>query len=258
MESILAQLIEARQRAGLSLAELHKRTLIPLQQLEYLEALEFDKIGPSVYVKGFIRRYAQEVGVDPDSLWQVESYHTPLAAPVRPTRTRTTWRSLSISILRIIAIVAVLALAAVLVYKAVVSLGDPELPPPPDPPIDVPQPEPEPVPPPPEPEPEPTVIIEPVNVDNSEAIYSVHNASELDIVLVFSGKCWTLVTADSIKIVEKTFTAGQEFVVSAKSIARIRFGAPARVSVVVNGVPVETPQVLKGFNLEIQLAIAED
>lgn len=258
MESIIAQLKEARLHAGLSLEELQERTLIPLKHLEYLEALEFDKIGPSVYIKGFIRRYAQEVGIDPDSLWQVESYHTPLAEPIRPGRTKVAWRNVGVPILRTVAIIAVLAIAAVLVYKAVLYLKGSELPLPPEPPPaeqtdPTPEPEPE-----PEPQPAPEIKINTIKNDSSEAIYSVENASQIEVVLEFSGKCWTLVHADENKIAEKTFTAGQDYTVTAAKNIRIRFGAPARATVSINGLPIEIPKVLKGFNLEVQLVMPGD
>jgi cytoskeletal protein RodZ len=259
VEQIVTQLIEARHKAGLSLEDLHKLTMIPIRQLEFLESYQFDEIGPSVYVKGFIRRYAQEVGIDPDSLWQLEASLLPLASPARPRHSRQPLRNYLIPILRILAILVILFLAGVLIYKAISSYLDPGPPSPPAPPGQQqedpsPQPEPEPE---PQPEPEPEVTIEPVQEDNSEAIYLVHNAKSLEITLAFSGKCWTRMTVDGEKAGERTFTTGQQHQLTAAGTVRIRFGAPINVSVAVNGVAVEIPDIRKGFNLEIRLAPAE-
>ena len=134
MEQIVSQLIEARKKAGLSLEDLHKLTMIPVRQLEYLESCQFDKIGPSVYVKGFLRRYAAEVGIDPDSLWQIESSYLPLTAPVKVSRSRTPLKNYLIPIGRILAVLAILLLVGGLIYKAYLSFNSPVPPEPPAPP----------------------------------------------------------------------------------------------------------------------------
>lgn len=252
MEKILNELIKAREKAGLSLEDIHDRTLIPLRQLSLLEAGEFTKIGPPVYIKGFMRRYAQEVGIDPDSLWQVESSAMPLAPPVKTKHSPQIFRNYLLSALRILVIMAIFVLVGVLIYRAVISSRDPGLPTPPSPPgpeepAPEPQPEPE-----PEPEPEPQPTLEQVSADASEAIYLVKNTSTLAITIDFTGNCWTRITAGNQKIGEKTFTAGQQHQVASAETVRIRFGAPINARVTVNGLPIELPALRAGFNLEIR------
>ena len=58
---------EARERAGFSLSDLAARTRIPLSSLRAMEQNDFAKLPPGIFVRSFIRSYAQEVGVDPVS-----------------------------------------------------------------------------------------------------------------------------------------------------------------------------------------------
>ena len=57
----------ARERAGFSLPDLAARTRIPLNLLRAIEQNDFAKVPPGIFVRSFIRSYAQEVGVDPVS-----------------------------------------------------------------------------------------------------------------------------------------------------------------------------------------------
>ena len=54
----------ARERAGFSLPDLAARTRIPLKSLRAIEQNEFSKVPPGIFVRSFIRTYAQEVGLD--------------------------------------------------------------------------------------------------------------------------------------------------------------------------------------------------
>ena len=54
----------ARQRKGLTIADLSRATKIKESQLERLEAQQLDALPAEVFVVGFIKAYAREVGVD--------------------------------------------------------------------------------------------------------------------------------------------------------------------------------------------------
>jgi cytoskeleton protein RodZ len=56
----------ARQRKGLTIADLSRATKIKESQLERLEAAQMDALPAEVFVVGFIKAYAREVGVDCD------------------------------------------------------------------------------------------------------------------------------------------------------------------------------------------------
>ncbi len=55
----------ARERRGLSLTQLSSTTKIPLTHLEAMEANVFELVPPGIFVRGFLRAYAREVGLDP-------------------------------------------------------------------------------------------------------------------------------------------------------------------------------------------------
>lgn len=62
-----ALLAAARVRAGLSLDEVARRSCVPREALCALEADAWEHLPAMVYVRGFLRLYAREVGVDPEA-----------------------------------------------------------------------------------------------------------------------------------------------------------------------------------------------
>lgn len=54
----------ARQKKGLTIADLSRATKIKESQLERLEAAAMDSLPAEVFVVGFIKAYAREVGID--------------------------------------------------------------------------------------------------------------------------------------------------------------------------------------------------
>jgi len=55
----------AREQAGFSVDELAARTRIPAKTLRAIEENHFDRVPSGIFVRSFIRTYANEVGVDP-------------------------------------------------------------------------------------------------------------------------------------------------------------------------------------------------
>ncbi len=68
LEQIGQQLKVARDGSGLSLSQIHERTKIPFNHLEAIEQGNFDDLPEPVYVSGFIKRYADCVGLDGQQL----------------------------------------------------------------------------------------------------------------------------------------------------------------------------------------------
>jgi len=68
MTDIGNQLREAREARGLSLEQVHKATRVKRVYLEAIESGRFDDLPGLVQVRGFVRSYANTVGIDPDSL----------------------------------------------------------------------------------------------------------------------------------------------------------------------------------------------
>ena len=69
-----AMLQGARERRGLSLDELAHRTKISVRVLRAIEGNAFHLVPQGIFVRGYLRAYAREVGVDPDAT--VEQYLT--------------------------------------------------------------------------------------------------------------------------------------------------------------------------------------
>lgn len=68
LRSVAQQLVQAREVQGISLEEIATKTFIPMRTLKALESGETFKLPESIFVQGFIRRYAKLVGLDGDAL----------------------------------------------------------------------------------------------------------------------------------------------------------------------------------------------
>jgi len=70
MESFGAYLRNLRESQGKTLDEISESTKVASANLDFLERDRYDLLPPKVFVKGFIRAYAQEMGVDPKEIIQ--------------------------------------------------------------------------------------------------------------------------------------------------------------------------------------------
>lgn len=66
MESFGQYLKSLREEAGKSVEEIAENTKIAVTNLQFLEQDRYDLLPPRVFVKGFIRSYVQELGLDAD------------------------------------------------------------------------------------------------------------------------------------------------------------------------------------------------
>lgn len=73
------QLRQARENARISLKTISKQSKIPLHKLRALEDDNYSNLGAAIFIKGYIRQYAQHVGVDAKAL--VEQYEKKSALP---------------------------------------------------------------------------------------------------------------------------------------------------------------------------------
>ncbi len=62
------RLAAARQELGLSVSEIAGRTRIPSSSITAIEDDDWIALPAPVYVRGFLRLYAQEVGLDPEAI----------------------------------------------------------------------------------------------------------------------------------------------------------------------------------------------
>jgi transcriptional regulator with XRE-family HTH domain len=65
-----AALRKAREAKGLTASQLAAATRMKVQMVEELEAEDFSRVAAPIYGKGFIRLYAEHVGLDPEPLIQ--------------------------------------------------------------------------------------------------------------------------------------------------------------------------------------------
>ena len=63
---------EVRERMGVERQAISKETKISMKTLEWIEEEVFEELPPLVYLKGFLKSYAQSLGLDPQKV--VEGY----------------------------------------------------------------------------------------------------------------------------------------------------------------------------------------
>lgn len=67
-ESIGSKLREARERKGLSAETVSRETMLTLRYVQALETDDFDALPGTAFVRGYVRRYAELVGLNADEL----------------------------------------------------------------------------------------------------------------------------------------------------------------------------------------------
>lgn len=96
MNNLGQSLRQARERAGLSLAQISSRTKIREALLEAIEREEFERLPAGLLTRGFLRAYAREVNLDPESV--VNQYtmrsesDTVSSVPARPPAHFASWQ----------------------------------------------------------------------------------------------------------------------------------------------------------------------
>jgi flagellar biosynthesis protein FlhG len=63
---------QVRERMGVEPQTISKETKISMKTLEWIEEEAFEKLPPLVYLKGFLKSYAQSLGLDPQRV--IEEY----------------------------------------------------------------------------------------------------------------------------------------------------------------------------------------
>ena len=76
------RLLAARKKQSVTVAEIAKELHISEQKVEALERNDFEMLGAQVFAKGYIRKYAQMVGVDADEI--VADYDELAAVDTQP------------------------------------------------------------------------------------------------------------------------------------------------------------------------------
>jgi len=74
------ELRKGRQIRSLSLQQLHSQTLVPLHHIEAIENGEMEKLPQDIYVRGFIRRLGDALGLDGSAM--ANALPKPAASPI--------------------------------------------------------------------------------------------------------------------------------------------------------------------------------
>ncbi|MGI6657956.1 MAG: helix-turn-helix domain-containing protein [Dethiobacteraceae bacterium] len=267
MHNIGQQLKEAREAQGLTLAEITERTMIPIKYLTALETEQFALFPGEVYLKGALRKYAAELGLDAQAL--VDSYNEAAAEtivtenraavmppekkpPQKPKMELTAVLS-TIQLKRFLPLVAVILL--LLAGSFLISKWSAKTPSQTDPPpaneqqneeepgpTDTENPEAN--------EEEPAVLVE-RDPSTENVHFIVRHADELTAELSFSRPCWVRAFSDGEKSLDGTFRPGQPQVARAAEEISIRIGNPPAVSLTINGQTVELPETKYAYTLTI-------
>lgn len=88
METPGLMLKREREARGMTLSELSKVTRIPESALEHIENNEFDAFPAEVFVRGFLRNYARQLGISADEIIQAyESFNHQTPKHIESTNT---------------------------------------------------------------------------------------------------------------------------------------------------------------------------
>ncbi len=68
MESVGQYLRKQREAKRMSIEEISRATRVPVSSVERIEADQFDELPGEVFVRGFLKSYAQAVGLAPDDV----------------------------------------------------------------------------------------------------------------------------------------------------------------------------------------------
>lgn len=66
--SLGKKLVQGRNNSKLSIQDIHEKTKIPAHLIKALESDDFENLPARVYVKGFIKSYAKEIGFEYENL----------------------------------------------------------------------------------------------------------------------------------------------------------------------------------------------
>jgi transcriptional regulator with XRE-family HTH domain len=224
LPSIGEALRSAREAQGRSVEEASAATRIRSSYLEALEQERFEELGGNVYAKGFLRSYANFLGIDPAPL--LDAYraqerpdaplfeHAPKAIAARAGGRRgPTWIAVAIVCVSIVLLVSLWSLLR-------------------------PAPDPTNTQPPFAPEPATTVA----NAAGTTAPPTTRSAPRgVTVILRYAAPSWTRVTADGTVSFEGTPGAAERRTFRARRSISLILGAPGVVRLTVNGKDLGVP-----------------
>ena len=219
-----AVLRDARERAGLSVEECAAALRSRKTQVVAMEHGDLSIFGGDIYARGFLRSYAQLVGVDPHDILTLHGSDPGYSGPILPQHSTLRLRRQAPGwLLGLVGVVVV-----VTIVTAVLGLGGRRVPsavPPVDVALDAPSapsapaPAPTPTPPTPPPAPAPEPVGPPV-----------------DVVMIFERTSWLEVLVDGIAVEPGLLVAaGETLRFSGQEVVTLRLGNAGGVRIELNG-----------------------
>jgi cytoskeletal protein RodZ len=248
--TIGSELREAREQRGISLAQISERTKIRQSVLRAIENDDFEGLPGSVIMRGFLKLYAREVGLDPNDVGRryteqvAESHADSQDAAAPPGRADTAHGDEAFAQARVRRAVAGILLAIALIgvsYLVWRRTATPSS----DTRTAAPSAVSPPAPAPSAPAPAATGTAPAVadkaaapRPDAAAARAAPTAADGLRIDLQVTDACWIAATADGQQVAYRVVNAGERLSIRATKEAVIRIGMPANVSVSINDRPI--------------------
>jgi cytoskeletal protein RodZ len=277
MKELGSELRQAREELGISVEEISSRTLISKKYLLALDDGIFTVFSGEVYLKGALRKYAAEVGLEPEQLIArydesvkgekvkgkpapEKTIPVPRATSSIPPNIKVIRTTRRVNKRRLVTVLTVLILGVFVIRAVYIGLMTggtiPDVPPaqetpPPDEesptnglPVITPD---EPV------TPAPAQIRIKRDGRQDRVLFNVHNVNSLELELSFTERCWIRVEADNAYLLEDTFSAGDIKLISANQEIRIRVGNPPGMKVKVGGENLDLPATANAYTLHIEI-----
>ncbi|MCE2538889.1 MAG: DUF4115 domain-containing protein [Acidobacteria bacterium] len=242
-------LLDARTARGMTLAEVSASTKIPVSKLQAIERDDIENLPGGIFTRGFVRSYAETVGLDPqDTLAEFEArfpdessvatLHATIEGRANEEFVRRQRTAKSVVWLALLAVPLVLWVLSALIpgdaeapapERVVAAGAEPAIgtgsePPPPQPPT---EPSEEPAPPPPvespsRPDPAPTEAVEP---------------GRLTMEMSATADCWVQASADGDRVVSRLLRAGERELIVAQEEIDLRVGDAGACGFTINERP---------------------
>jgi cytoskeletal protein RodZ len=237
-----ADLRRARQASGLSVEELSRRTKITARNIRNLETDQFDKLPAPVFLRGFLRAYSNEVGLDPQETTArylarnhpiMETSDAPAESEHSPNRAD---RLFEIND-AVVAAVRALPAAWLLIAGLLAAIGygiarggtDARHPPPRAASSASAQPA--------TPSTTPAARAEVGTAGSATDFASAPATNVLRVAIRTQGPCWVAATVDGSKVIYRLMQPGETQTIEAREDARFRIGDAGAFTFAINGAP---------------------
>lgn len=247
-----------REVREISLREIADDTKISLRYLEAFEQDRFDALPATVFAKGFLRQYAQYVGLDPDEVinhfLSAQQALEPEDEEPEPEPAKRPVSGWLYNLLLVLVVVAVIVLVALLAFhterrnaavrSAPSTVADPSTEPPaPGTPAEAPA-------------AQAAAQLEPP----PPPVSAVEPEAPLRVTLDFTANCWVEIVVDGRERIQREIVQGESLQLAADETVVMTLGNAGGVEVRVNGHPYDlgrnAGQVARGVRIDLETAQA--